>query len=145
MKNMRAISPVVATALLVLIAVAVLLYTWVAGTVSNQPTSSATLQESILIDHISYDSHNNKLTIYVRNIGNMPVNLSAVYVINATNGSIIATNVSKSLFKVQVPPANVTKVVVNLGDTKLVPGSTILVKVVTREGVTATYVTTIRG
>jgi len=142
-RTLRGISPVVATALLVLIAVAVsvLLYTWVSGTVSNQPTSSPSLQERITIDSVSYNPSSGTLTVYVRNIGNIPVNLSTVYVINASNGEVIKENTSVT--NIEIPPGSVGSV--NVTGLSLKSGSTIIVKVVTKDGVTATYVETIRS
>ena len=158
MKILRAISPVVATALLVLIAVAVsvLLYTWVSGTVSMQPTGSQAMQARLVIDDVSFNKSSNKLTIYIRNVGSIPANLSAIYIVNATSGEALQSNTTayvyngttfiyKPLSKVMVTPGGVVELQVNLSNkVTLKPGDVILVKVVPRNGVTATYVKTIR-
>ncbi|KSW12531.1 hypothetical protein CF15_07370 [Pyrodictium occultum] len=54
--RLRGVSPVVATALLILISVvtAALLYLWVSGTVQNVPQNANQLQEQIKIDAVEY-------------------------------------------------------------------------------------------
>jgi len=139
-RAIRAISPVVATALLVLIAVvvSVLLYTWISGMVSTQPVGEEYLQARLAIDAVSYSK--GELTIYVRNLGPIPVNLSTVYVINASNRNVIRM---VSVPNIVVKPGTVATITVT--NLALKPGDTIIIKVVSREGVMAAYVTTIRG
>lgn len=142
MKGLRGISPVVATALLVLIAVAVsvLLYTWVSGTVSNQPTSQPGLEERLVIDAISYNSTTKSLIVYIRNIGNAPATISAVYVINATSGAVIK---EATFNNITVNPGNISEL--NISSVSLNSGDTVVVKVVTQEGVAATAIYTVRS
>lgn len=141
MRRLKGISPVVATALLVLIAVAVsvLLYAWVSGTVSNQPASSKELQERIKIDAVDISAGSTSATIYVHNIGSTPVNITSAYVINATSGKVLGGG---SISPVSVNPGSVQEVTVNL-DTPPKKGDTLLIKVATSDGVEATYITTV--
>ncbi len=135
MKALRAVSPVVATALLVLIAVAtaVLLYLWVSGTVSNQPTQQQALQEQLKIDVISvyYNTTANKynVTAYIRNVGPVPVNITAVYVIY--NNTIVA---SKNL-AVDIAPGDTKLVNVTFTSKQNLVNRAVIVKFVTSDGV----------
>jgi len=90
----RGISPVVATLLLILIAVAaaVLVYVWVTGYASSMAqTSAPELEEQIKIDSVSVNPTNNyiNVTVYVRNIGDVKVNITDLYIIDPS-GKIIA-------------------------------------------------------
>ena len=81
MKAKKAISPVIATLLLILIAVAasILVYVWVTGYASSVTGAEASqLQERIKIDTVSVPSGTagSNVTIYVRNIGNVEVNVT---------------------------------------------------------------------
>jgi len=88
----KAVSPVIATLLLILIAVAaaVLVYVWVTGYASSVTASGTPeLQERIKIDAVSYDASLKNLTVYVRNIGDVTVNITTIYVINATTETVV--------------------------------------------------------
>jgi len=92
---MRGISPVIATLLLILIAVAaaVLVYVWVTGYASSMAqTSAPELEEQIKIDSVSVNLTNNyiNVTVYVRNIGDVQVNITDLYIIDPTTNKIIA-------------------------------------------------------
>jgi len=125
--RIRGISPVVATALLVLIAIAtaVLLYLWISGTVQNAPQSDIRLQERIKIDGV--DRVND--IVYVRNVGDVQVTISAVYVINQTTGEVVSSNTSVNT---PIGPGKVGQIAVTIPDS-----GTIIVKVVTKNGVEA--------
>jgi len=142
MRTLRAVSPVVATALLVLIAVAtaVILYLWVSGTVANQPTQQQTLNEEIKIDAVKYDAANNELVVYVRNVGSALANITTAYVINVTTGSVIAENTSAN---VVLKPGDVGEVYI--GNVALHAGDSVIIKVVTKDGVEAQYLYAYKG
>lgn len=143
MKGLRGISPVVATALLVLIAVAVsvLLYTWVSGTVSNQPTTSPSLEERIKIDAVSINTTSKKAVIYVTNLGDTDVKITAAYLIDADNQTVIGSNTTANVNLTKQSSGNVTVPLKTIPS----PGHTLIAKVVTSRGVEATYVTVYRG
>jgi len=83
----RGVSPVIATLLLIVIAVvaAVLAYIWVSGymgRVTSQAEAGAPqLQERIKIDAVSVAAANNQATIYVTNIGDTAVTISGAYIL----------------------------------------------------------------
>ena len=136
--KLRGISPVVATALLVLIAVATaaLLYLWVSGTVANQPTEEPAMHEKIKIDAVSYDG--NQVTVYVRNVGSVKATLDAVYVIDAVNGTIVGSNTGLNQ---AIDPGASTSTSVT---TTLETGRPYIIKAVTKDGVEATYTLIVR-
>ena len=105
MKNRRAISPVIATLLLILIAVAasILVYVWVTGYTSSVTGAEATqLQERIKIDAVSAKQVNNTgnyydvISVFVRNIGEVRANVSSIYVYDEEGKVVIsATGISR--------------------------------------------------
>jgi len=130
MRKNKAVSPVIATLLLILIAVAaaVLVYVWVTG-YATSVTSSGTpeLRERIKVEAISYSA--STLTIYVRNVGDVSVTIDYVYVIDAETGNVEATtDISQPIPVDQV--ARITMTAQNLD-------GTYIVKVVTTNGVEA--------
>jgi flagellin-like protein len=134
--RIRGISPVVATALLVLIAIATaaILYLWVSGVASNQLGNEEVLYERIKIDAVQYSP--GTVTIYVHNVGETPATISAAYVMNATG--TVAQNTAVDL---NLDPGDV--------DTVTITGATLdpgiyTVKVVTQNGVEATYTLVVR-
>ena len=87
----RGISPIVATVLLVIIAVAagVLIWAWMAGYAQRNPTEQPALQERIKIESVKADDSADvdgdgknevAITVFVKNIGNVKVRIGAVYV-----------------------------------------------------------------
>ncbi len=142
MRGLRGISPVVATALLVVIAIATaaLLYLWVSGTVSNQPTEEPAMHERIKIESVSYDKTNKQVTVYVRNVGTVTATVDAIYVIDAVNGTVVG---SKTDIDTTQVPGNVTEYNVGLDGT-LTPGRPYIVKAVTKDGVEASYTLIVR-
>ena len=137
--KLRGISPVVATALLVLIAVATaaLLYLWVSGTVANQPTEEPAMHEKIKIDAVGYDG--TQVTVYVRNVGSVKATLDAVYVIDGVNGTIVASSTGLNQ---AIDPGASTSTSVN---TALETGRPYIIKAVTKDGVEATYTLIVRS
>ncbi len=146
MRTLRAVSPVVATALLVLIAVAtaVILYLWVSGTVANQPTQQQALQEELKIDTASVyynttaDAYN--YTIYVRNVGTAPANITTLYIINANTGNIVYFKDDVNLI---IQPKEVVELKGSFTSNDLKVGDTVIIKLVTSNGVEVQYVTTV--
>lgn len=143
-RQFRGVSPVVATALLVLIAVATaaLLYLWVSGTVQNLPQNSYQMQERIKIDAVKYE-HNTthyNFTVYVRNVGDTPVNISTIYILNSNNTVI---------YKYDVQDGGITPGSVKEIDVTGVPSDEVTeiiqIKVVTANGVEASYVLSLRS
>jgi flagellin-like protein len=133
------VSPVIATLLLIVIAVAaaVLAYIWIIGYQGTltQQASTAQLQERIKIEAVQYSS--GTLTVYVRNIGDVNVNIDALYVIDKT-GTIIGSSTTVGL---TLTPGQVDSQTVSAS---LTSGETYTVKAVTQKGTEATYTFTYR-
>ena len=138
------VSPVIATLLLIVIAVAaaVLAYIWIIGYQGTltQQASAAQLQERIRIETVNYTG--SILDVWVRNIGDVQVTITAGYIINATGLTIVAEpSLSKSL-----NPGAVDYVTIPAkGTITLKPGITYTVKVVTSKGTEATYTFTYKA
>jgi len=131
----KAVSPVIATLLLILIAVAtaVLVYVWVTGYASSvTSTGTPELQEKIKIDAVDYEG-GTELTVYIRNIGDVSVEIDAVYVVEATTNNVVGskTDVGQTLSAGDVASVDVTL------DDQLTEGVTYIVKAVTTNGVEA--------
>ena len=126
----KAVSPVIATLLLILIAVAaaVLVYVWVTGYASSvTSTGTPELHEEIKIDAVSYNG--TTLTVYVRNIGDTSVLVDHIYVIATNNTVIAAAEVTLSLDPGSVESTSF--------EVTLQPGVTYIVKAVTSNGIEA--------
>jgi flagellin-like protein len=143
------VSPVIATLLLIVIAVAaaVLAYIWIIGyqgTLTQQATATQ-LQERIKIEAVGYYP-GNKLNASVRNIGDVTVNVTAIYVYNVTTGTVAAYKILTGTDAVVLAPGQVSAVpkVGNEVTVTLKPGVTYTVKVVTQKGTEATYTFTYR-
>ncbi|MEM0231827.1 MAG: archaellin/type IV pilin N-terminal domain-containing protein, partial [Candidatus Methanomethyliaceae archaeon] len=83
MKNKKAISPIIATLLLIVITVAaaVVTYTFVMGFVGTGTATTGAAQGQLSYDSFSVNgTSTSSITIYLRNIGGKAVVLNAVYV-----------------------------------------------------------------
>jgi len=130
----KAVSPVIATLLLILIAVAaaVLVYVWVTGyAASITEARTPELRERIKIEAVSYKEEEQKLTVYIRNIGDTKVTIDAIYVINAATGSSIT--VATDIQNLKASPGEVVSHVLEGVD--LSPGETYIIKAVTVNGI----------
>jgi len=140
----QAISPVIATLLLIVIAVAsaVLAYIWIIGYQGTltQQAGAQQLQERIKIEAVEYDGSN--LYAYVRNIGDIKVDIATAYLINAS-GIVIAKNTSIS--NVSLNPGDLGSVKIPNVSTSLESDKTYVVKVVTAKGTEAAYTWTYRA
>ena len=138
----RGISPVIAVLLLIVIAVAaaILTYVWITGYIGTLQTQSTgqQLQERIKIEAVDIGAGGGSLTIYVRNVGETAVTISAAYLINATNGDVLASNTDLS---VGINPGDVSNgvTITDISAGVWVDGKTYVVKVVTAKGTEATY------
>ncbi|MEM2246332.1 MAG: archaellin/type IV pilin N-terminal domain-containing protein [Thermofilum sp.] len=134
----KGISPVIATLLLIVIAVAaaVLTYIWVTGymgTLSPREVPEQ-LKERIKIDAVSYDTTTGTVSIYVSNIGEVDTSIISAYVLTENftavcDGSITAVTIQKAKTST-----------VSLSDCTLTSGTTYIAKVSSSGGAEATYV-----
>jgi flagellin-like protein len=136
----RGVSPVIATLLLIVIAVAaaVLTYIWVTGYMGTLQSQAGAqqVQERIKIEAI--DITNDK--VYIRNIGETKVTIAAVYLINSATGSTIASDTSVNT---ELSPGELMDVSLTLSG-NVNSGVTYIVKAVTAKGTEATYQFTYR-
>jgi len=123
----RGISPVVATVLLVMIAISagVLLYIWLQSYTQTALGSKPIPVELIRIVSVDYKK-NSKLTIYVRNLGSTPVEIHKVYIYKSDGTLVQSKDVS-----VAIGPNNEKTFTVD--NVQLAPG-VYYVKVVTTNG-----------
>jgi len=133
----RGVSPVIATLLLIVIAVAaaVLTYIWVTGymgkvTGTVEQTSTQQLQEKIKINAISVSS--TSVTLSVANIGDTDVTISAAYVLTQGGTSVCSSTSS-------VPIGKGTTQSVTITGCSLTSGTSYIAKAVTSKGTEATY------
>jgi len=135
----KGVSPVIATIILVLIAVAagVLLWLWVSGYSSALPSQNPALYERIKIDAVNVSSGTTtQMSIFVRNIGNTDVVISSIYILRP-DGTMIE---SPSISTTTIEPGTVQKITVTLSQSQQYKsGYAYVVKVVTTNGVEATY------
>jgi len=142
----KAVSPIVATLLLILIAVAaaVVLYSWVSGLSSSTKSTGAektgiafTIEAAKLYANTTYNSttYGANVTIYVRNVGSVPIDNGtwSLYVLDPTKGTVITQNVSWT-FNKTMSPGELYNITVKL-DTGLTTGDYYIVKVVSPQGV----------
>ena len=140
----KGVSPIIATIILVLIAIAagVMLWLWVSGFITSTPAQQPALNERIKIDAVnisSSSSSGSNLSIYVRNMGSTNVNITAAYILTTSNTAIAYQTYSN----VMIPPGQVTKINMNIPTTasaNIKSGYAYVAKVVTANGVEATYI-----
>ncbi len=140
----KGVSPIIATIILVLIAIAagVMLWLWVSGFITSTPAQQPALNERIKIDAVnissSSSSSGSNLSIYVRNMGSTNVTITAAYILTTSNTAIAYS----TSINVMIPPGQVTKINMNIPATasaNIKPGYAYVAKVVTANGVEATY------
>lgn len=131
-----------AAILLIVIAVigAVLLYVWFTGFLgaATGQASRFAVQESLKIDAVSLSASPPALTVYVRNLGGVPVVVSSVYVADSVTGNAVcgATSLSEA-----VEPYSVSELTPTMDcGSGLSRGRSYVVKVVTQRGTEAATV-----
>ena len=136
-RDKKGVSPVIATAILVLIAVVagVLLWLWVSGFISASTAQQPALYERIKIEGVNVTTTTARVnvTAYVRNVGAAAVIIDAIYVLNAS-GVVVAQDTTVN---VPISPGQVEEVSISV--TTLTSGLSYAVKVVTKNGVEASY------
>ena len=139
--NRKGISPIIAVLLLVIIAVAaaVLTYLWVLGYIGTVQQQGGTqpLQERIKIEGVEVAGNGTLTAVYVRNIGDINANISTIYLIEPT-GSIKGVDWD---IKEVLAPGEIKRIGVSAdeGDFSVDVGETYVVKVVTAQGAEASY------
>lgn len=132
------VSPIIATTILILIATAagVLLWIWVSGYVSSNPATHSALSERVKIEAVRVDIGSDKttVTVYVRNIGSIAINVSSGYVLDV-NGNLV---MGGPLDGILIRPGEVRYVTIT-SDQILTRGNVYIVKIVTQRGTEALY------
>ena len=135
----KGVSPIIATIILVLIAIAagVMLWLWVSGFITATPAQQPALNERIKIDAVNISSSKSKLSIYVRNMGSTNVNITAAYILTTSNTAIAYQTYSNVI----ISPGQVTKIDMDItsDSANIKSGYAYVAKVVTANGVEATY------
>jgi flagellin-like protein len=137
------VSPVIATLLLILIAVAaaVLVYLWVSGYVGTATRAQPEMEEKLKIEAVQgATSGATAITCYVRNVGGVDAVLVNAYL--QTGGVVLTTGSVNTTIKAGTTTA--VPVTVGLG-TSLIPGVTYTIKLVTRTGVETSYMFRVAG
>ena len=135
-KSRNGVSPVIATVLLILVAVAatVIIWTWVSGAASNNPTAQPALQEKITIDAVQYDSGTGTATIYVTNTGQVNVDIVSAFILNATTGTVVCGGPLTTPVSIAAQSSGQVQLTCTLTQ-----GEPYVAKVVTANGISATY------
>jgi flagellin-like protein len=136
----RGVSPVIATLLLIVIAVAaaVLTYVWVTGYIGRTTSTAETgqLQERIKINAVSVTGTTAKtVTASVANIGDLDVSITAAYVLTSNGTTVCGGALTPA---VPLSKGTITDVTVSNSCT-LTSGKVYIAKVVTSKGTEATY------
>ena len=139
----RGISPVIAVLLLIVIAVAaaVLTYIWVVGYMGTlqQQSGAQQLQEKIKVEGVGIGAGGALNTVYVRNIGDVTVDITDVYLIDPSGN---AQRYDVSTTGANVAPGSLVALDVSGAGWTLAEGVTYTIKVVTASGTEATYTVT---
>jgi flagellin-like protein len=136
----RGVSPVIATLLLIVIAVAaaVLAYIWITGYMGTLQAQAGAqqVQERIKIEGVKVDT-GGQITIYIRNIGDVAVTIDSVYLLDSS-GKVLTTGTPPTT---GISPGNAGTATASYN---IQSGYTYIVKVVTTRGTEATYQFTYR-
>jgi flagellin-like protein len=138
----RGVSPVIATLLLIVIAVAaaVLAYIWITGYMGTLQAQAGAqqVQERIKIEGVEVNNNDQISAIYIRNIGDVTVTIADVYVLDSS-GNVLGRLTTTAT----VTPESSSTITATTLPT-LTPGHTYIVKIVTTKGTEATYQFTYR-
>lgn len=126
-RSKKAISPVIATLLLILVAVAssLVLYTYVMGYLGSMTKGGSSMQGVLSLDSASATT--STITAYVRNVGSVSVNITNAYV----------NDVSKGITPVDISPGNVGTVTIS--GLVLQAGTSYTVKLVAKDGTSLVF------
>jgi len=123
----KAVSPVIATLLMIAVAVAasVIVYVWSAGLLGTlMGGGGAQVKEQLIMEAYDWATSDTTLTLYLRNVGSSSLNITAIYVGGEPSSSITGTTA--------LDPGGSTDL--DCAVTAGTPGVAYTVKVVTRTG-----------
>ena len=104
--NKKGVSPVIATLLMIAIAVtaAILVYVWSMGLIGTLTTGGGQqVREQVILDSYRWNATSSTMTLYLRNVGSSVVVLDAIYV----GGTQVASNMGSTI-AVQGPVVTVS-------------------------------------
>lgn len=129
-KDAKGISPLIATLLLIAIAVAasVITYSWVMSMIGSQSTQA---QTAVRIDNVEFDVGTESVTVTVRNIGSVSADLVTIGVKLTSASSYATENVSPAQ---AIPVGTAVDITVTLSGLDLTTGYNYDVKVITSTG-----------
>jgi len=129
-KSRKAISPVIATLLLILVAVAsgLVLYSYVMGYLGSMTKGGSSMQGILSLDTVSATTTD--ITAYVRNVGSTSVNITSAYVEGVAK-------VIDSPGSVVINPGAVGTV--DLSSLSLQAGTSYTVKLVAKDGTSLVF------
>ena len=87
-KEKKGISPIIATLLLILIAIAagVIVYAYVVGFLgSSSPSAPQVGSDQLDVNAVQYSSTSGNMTVYVQNVGQSSFNVSSIYLYYVNN------------------------------------------------------------
>ncbi len=154
-KLRKGISPIIATVLLILIAIAtgIVIYAFMAGWIGTRFSTTSGPQAVLVAESGYYNATKGYFVIYVRNDGSRDTNISRVYVIDNAGNSYLINSVSRNTSLSSLSTAAVGELTYSpTGATYLIPakvpanGSAIPVAVYTDNSpsITRGYVYTIK-
>jgi flagellin-like protein len=134
----KAVSPIVATVILVLISVVagVMLWLWVSGFTSSATAQQPALNERIKIDSVKVDKDSEQLKVYVRNVGSIPVTISSVYIVTYNGTYVEGGSPSETT---TISPGDTSEITMSVTLANYKSGVIYTVRVVTKNGVEASY------
>jgi flagellin-like protein len=143
----RAVSPVLATLMMVAVAVAlsVIIFTWSQGFLSQtgeaaagqQASQNIAAQSGILIESATFSS--NSVDVTVRNVGKVTVTLGRYYITQSSGGT---TNYYSDDISDTLPPASATTITLTPTGASFASGDIVTIKITTTAGTfaQATYI-----
>ncbi len=134
-RNTKAISPVIATLLMIAIAVvaSLVVYAWVMGYMNF---TTAKTGNAIQIQSVSYSTTTTTFTIYVQNVGNAPVQFSTGNYVFINNAAATGTTITGTTGTTPTLATGGTATITGQL-TSLTPGSglqSVTIKVTTNDG-----------
>lgn len=151
----RGVSPIIAVLLLILIAIAagVMVYAFVAGWVGSATSSTTVAQGQLSVDYAFANATSENMTVYIRNVGGVNVNIDSIYVseagggevpwdfVNDTTGTIVYGNSYPKIDvnTLTIQPGSVVAIVIDFSTSGLNEGQLYTIKIVADDGTTYVF------
>lgn len=137
--DVKGVSPIIATIILILIAVSagVLLWLWVSTFASSAPaTQSQALRERMKIEAVNVNTTTKRITAYVRNIGDVPIQITSAYILDISGNVVSAYNITTGNI---IQPGQLGQIKIDVSATSLSLGFSYRLKLVTSNGIESEY------